>query len=58
MPQRICCKVGCEKPALFEIWYMPSPDPYSSTDACQEHVGDLMTDKNEHHIYRITQEDK
>lgn len=39
--KRHCCEIGCDKPAEFTIWsadYLPD----SNTDACREHVGELL----------------
>ncbi len=50
-----CCAIGCPKDAEFEIFYEGAvrPDDSISTDACSEHVGELLTDAPVHHIYLI-----
>jgi len=44
-----CCQIGCEKEAEWEIYADGVPD----TTACTEHVGELLTDANEHRIFRL-----
>lgn len=50
-----CCAIGCPNYAEFEIFYegAVNPDDSISTDACNDHVGELLTDAPIHHIYRI-----
>ena len=50
-----CCFIGCPKDAKFEIYYDGAirPDDSISTDACTEHVGELLTDAPKHSIYPI-----
>ena len=45
----ICCQIDCKKPAEWEIYADAVPD----TVACTEHVGELLTDAQEHRIFRI-----
>jgi hypothetical protein len=47
-----CCHIPCSRAAEWEIWHT-SGDPYDSTHACTEHVGELLTDAPEHRIYPI-----
>lgn len=51
-----CCAIGCPKDAEFEIFYEGAtrPDDSISTDACTEHVGELLTDAPQHWIFPIT----
>ena len=43
MNTRICLKVGCDKPAEFEIWDTNERRPEcGSTEACITHVGELL----------------
>ena len=53
--KRHCCAVGCPKDAEFEIYYEGAvrPDDSISTDACSEHVSELLTDAPCHYIYAI-----
>lgn len=41
---RVCCHVGCNKPAVFEIYDNNDsrPDGSGITDACEDHVGTLL----------------
>ncbi len=52
---RHCCMIGCDKDAEFEIYYKGdgAPSDSTNTDACTEHVGDLLTDAPQHWIYSI-----
>jgi hypothetical protein len=47
-----CCHIPCSGAAQWEIWHV-SGDPYDSTHACTEHVGELLTDAPEHRVYPI-----
>lgn len=49
---RTCCITECGKPAEWSIWN--ASDPHDYTDACEEHVGDLLGDKDEYLLYRLT----
>mgnify|MGYP001616341341 CR=1 FL=1 len=51
MDQRNCCLIGCE--VLAEWVIAPSIRPGTYTEACTTHVGQLLTDAKEHHIYHI-----
>lgn len=53
MGSRMCCKIGCGKLAEYEIWqgWMPGTDDY--TDACLEHIPELLTDEPRHEIILI-----
>lgn len=53
---RKCCYIGeagddCSKPAEWTIVHGPMPDDY--TEACTRHVGDVLTDSDEHRIYPL-----
>lgn len=37
----LCCKIGCDEPARMEIVHF-TRDPYDFTQACLEHVGELL----------------
>ncbi len=52
MAKEICCQIDCEEPAEWEIYAEGVPD----TVACTEHVGELLTDAQEHRIFRIIPE--
>jgi len=41
----------CRKKAEWTIIHGLSPDDY--TEACTDHVGDLLTDAKEHRIYQF-----
>lgn len=43
--------IGCESKAVFCI--TPEGDPYSYTDSCWEHVGEMLTDARYHELVRI-----
>lgn len=45
----VCCQKNCEKPAEWEIYADTVPD----TVACTDHVGELLTDAQEHRIFRF-----
>jgi len=44
-----CCKIGCRKRAEVQIEYGYTADDF--TQSCLNHIGDLLTDANEHRIY-------
>jgi hypothetical protein len=45
---RHCCEHDCTKEAQFEIINTtPGADPYDQTDACEDHVGQLLGSTNE-----------
>jgi len=48
-----CCKIGCKAPPQWIIYQVPSPEPYELRHACTAHVGDMLTDAPEHHIFPI-----
>ncbi len=58
---RLCCYMisdlkRCENPAEWEIWEYDEKGrcgPDNFTDACTEHVGDLLSDQPEHRIFSI-----
>lgn len=50
-----CCVVECEKVAEWEIRTGQGPDDY--THACTAHVGDLLTDAEEHRVYPVSEEE-
>ena len=52
MTKEICCQIDCKKDAEWEIYAESVPD----TVACTEHVGELLTDAQEHRIFRIMPE--
>lgn len=38
-----CCVIDCDREAEWQIWpLMLQPDPYDYTEACTEHVGELL----------------
>lgn len=45
---RTCCVTTCGKPAEWEIW--SGEDSFDYTEACTDHVGNLL---GEHSLYRI-----
>ena len=47
MDKEQCCQKDCKKDAEWEIYADGVPD----TMACTEHVGELLTDANEHRIF-------
>ena len=49
IPKRICCFIDCENPATWEAW--GGPDDY--TEACDDHLGHLLSDAPEHKVYHI-----
>ena len=56
MDKRDCCFMFrdgllCEAGASWQIWHGPSPEDY--TEACTDHVGELLTDAPEHRVYPI-----
>ena len=61
MGKRKCCCIPdqnkldqpCGKDAEWEIWSGDTPDDF--TDACTEHVGDMLTDAPKHTIYQINE---
>lgn len=46
-----CCHIGCDKEAEWVIVSGPAPDDY--TEACTDHVGDLLCDAPEQKVYPI-----
>lgn len=46
-----CCKIGCGKPAEYDIWARPKPDDY--VHSCLEHTPDLITDAKRHEIIAL-----
>lgn len=51
LPPARCCKVGCDRLADWQICWGDSPDDY--TEACGEHVGDLLEPDAENRIYPL-----
>jgi len=57
MNDRLCCCIPdqskqserCEKPAQYEIWFGSG----DFTDSCLEHIPLMMTDAQEHRIFKI-----
>lgn len=47
----MCCKIGCEAAAVWQIFDGPNPEDY--TEACTPHVGDLLSDVPEQRIFQI-----
>ena len=47
----MCCELNCGKQAEWQLFDGPGYEDY--TEACTEHVGDLLGDALEHRIYRI-----
>ncbi len=54
MVKEVCCQIDCTKDAEWEIYADAVPD----TVACTDHVGELLTDANEHRIFRHYQAKK
>lgn len=52
--ERFCCHLACGPghPAEWMIVSGASPDDY--TEACTQHVGELLVDAPEQRIYRIS----
>ena len=50
-PKRYCCRMGCDKPAEWQIWHGDTPDDY--TESCTECIGQMLTDAHEHTILSI-----
>jgi hypothetical protein len=53
-----CCFIDdlsfiCEEPAEWEIFFGPDFGLYDSTFACSDHVGWLLSDSDEHRIFRL-----
>lgn len=54
-----CCYIGevsgvhCGNPAEWSIWHGESPD--DNTLSCTRHVGEMLTDAQEHRVYPIEQ---
>lgn len=47
----LCCQLDCDQPAEWVIVHGLAPDDY--THACTAHVGDLLTDAKEQHVYHV-----
>ena len=47
-----CCYLTCEHAAEWQIWTGSGPDDY--TEACTQHVGELLSAAPEHMITPIT----
>lgn len=41
----------CDRDADFEVWFGNDVDDY--TYSCKEHLGDMLTDEDEHRIWRV-----
>lgn len=52
---RHCCVIGCGKPAEFQIEGHPLRSPDDWTDACRDHVGELLDDASAHIVYPIAE---
>ncbi|HDZ13422.1 hypothetical protein LCGC14_0621970 [marine sediment metagenome] len=50
MTKEHCCQLECKKDAEWEIF---TNKPHSDAAVCTEHVGELLTDAQEHRIFRI-----
>lgn len=48
-----CCVIGCNADAEWEIWDGESPYFDHFTHACTDHVGALLSDTREHHVYPV-----
>lgn len=48
---RDCCFLRCKRPAEWVVIYGRTDDEY--TEACSEHVGSMLTDDSEQHVYKI-----
>ena len=46
-----CCVIDCVKDAEWQIIYGPTTDDY--TEACTEHVGELLEPDKENTVYPI-----
>ena len=53
--ERLCCELVCKNPATHIILHGASPDDY--TEACIDHISDLMTDADRHEIIKIPDDD-
>lgn len=51
MKKQHCCHIGCQERVDWRIAHDDGPDGY--TEACTKHVGDLLTDAQEHKVYPI-----
>lgn len=52
--ERYCCFIGCDKSASYEIDYVENEDPYTQTDACAEHLAELIGDSIHVNVYRFS----
>ncbi len=55
MSKHLCCEIECGAPARWEIWSGEGPDAF--TEACDEHVGVLLSDAPMHTVYPIREND-
>ena len=46
-----CCVIDCEKDAEWQIVYGSTPDDY--TEACTEHVGEMLEPDKENTVYPV-----
>lgn len=61
MPALQCCHLEdgrangkpCGAPAEWEIAFGPKFSIHEATHACSKHVGDLLSDADEHLIFRL-----
>ena len=51
MAENVCCKVGCEAKAEWDMWHGVMPD--DNTHSCTKHVGDMLTDAEETRVYPL-----
>lgn len=59
--KRLCCfmyseTLRCQNEALWEVWKYGSSNPDDYTDACMDHLGELLTDAPIHVVYNIPTE--
>jgi len=50
--KRECCFMGCESAATWQA-YSTDGRPDEGTDACDDHLGHLLTDAPTHYVYPI-----
>jgi hypothetical protein len=55
--RRLCCKLGCDEPAIYELYYVKSEHSFDDyTDSCPVHIGDLIGDIFVTMVYRIAKD--
>lgn len=48
----VCCFITCNKAATWQAWDGPQHDDY--TEACDDHLGHLLSEKPEHRVWPLT----